>query len=104
MAQVTVDAGICGFATTIQAASADMQVVQISYESDCPHVNKAKEELTSVDAFQELFKKPHETTVYQILSKYLPHVTCPLYSGFFKAIEVAAGMALPKDASISIEN
>ena len=80
-----------------------MQIVQISYESDCPHVNKAKTKLTSVDAFQELFKKPHETKVYQILLKHLPHVTCPLYSGFFKAIEVAAGMALPKNVAISIE-
>jgi NADPH-dependent 7-cyano-7-deazaguanine reductase QueF len=103
MEQVTVDAGICGFTTRIQAASPDMQTVQITYESDCPHVNKAKGELNSVDAFQELFKKPHETSVYQILVKHLPHVTCPLYSGFLKAIEVAAGMALPKDATISID-
>jgi hypothetical protein len=103
MAQVTVDAGICGFTTRIQTASADMKTVQIFYESDCPHVNKAKTELTSVDAFQELFKKPHETTVYQVLSKHLPHVVCPLYSGFLKAVEVAAGMALPKHAVISIE-
>ena len=101
---VTVDAGICGFTTTIQAVSADKQTVRISFESGCPHVIKAKEELTAVDALQELFKKPHETTVYQTLSKHLPHVTCPLYSGFLKAIEVAAGMALPKNASISIEN
>jgi hypothetical protein len=103
MAQVTVDAGICGFTTQIRTASADMQSVQVSYESDCPHVNKAKSELTSVDAFQELFKKPHETNVYQVLSKHLPHVTCPLYSGFLKAIEVTAGMALPKNSSIAIE-
>ncbi|UCF98485.1 MAG: hypothetical protein JSV89_02875 [Spirochaetaceae bacterium] len=67
MAPATVDAGICGFATRIQAASPDMQTVQITYESDCPHV------------------------------------TCPLYCGFLKAIEVAAGMALPKDATISID-
>jgi hypothetical protein len=103
MSQVTVDAGICGFTTRIQTESADMQTVQISYESDCPHVKKAKAELTSVDAFQELFRKPHETQVYQILSKHLPHVTCPLYSGFLKAIEFGAGMALPKNASITIE-
>jgi hypothetical protein len=103
MAQVTVDAGICGFTTRIQTASADMQTVQFSYESDCPHVNKAKTELTCVDAFTELFKKPHETFVYQVLSRHLPHVTCPLYSGFLKAIEVTAGMALPKNAAISIE-
>jgi len=64
---------------------------------------KAKPELVSVDAFQELFKKPHETNVYQVLSRHLPHVTCPLYSGFRKAIEVTAGLALPKNAAISIE-
>ena len=99
----TVDAGICGFITRIKTASADMQMIQITYESDCPHLNKTKDEISSVDAFQELFKKPHETSVYQILSKHLPHVTCPLYSGFLKAIEVAAGMALPKDVTITIE-
>ena len=32
-----------------------------------------------------------------------PHVACPLYSGFFKAIKVAAGLALPKDAHILVE-
>ena len=103
MAMVTVNAGICGFTTRIQTASADMQTVLFSYESDCPHVNKAKSELVAVDAFQELFKKPHETNIYQVLSRYLPHVTCPLYSGFLKAVEVAAGLALPKDVSISID-
>jgi hypothetical protein len=103
MAQVMVDAGICGFTTQIRTTSADMQAVQISYESDCPHVNKAKSELVLVDAFQELFKKPHETHIYAVLSKHLPHVTCPLYSGFLKAIEVAARLALPKNATIDIE-
>ena len=38
----------------------------------------------------EIFRKPHETRVYQVLSPHLPHVSCPLYSGFLKAIEVAA--------------
>ena len=103
MAQVTVHAGICGFTTKIKTVSADMQTVHIAFESECPHVIKAKEELPSVDAYQELFKKPHETVIYQVLSKHLPHVTCPLYSGFLKAVEVTAGMALPKDAAISIE-
>jgi hypothetical protein len=103
MANVTVEAGVCGFTTKIQAVSADKQSVQLSFASDCPHVVKAREELAAVEAWQELFKKPHETTVYQVLSKHLPHVTCPLYSGFLKAIEVAAGMALPRNAAITIE-
>ncbi len=103
MAKVTVDAGICGFTTTITTTSDDGSIVAISYESECPHVIKAKDELTNVDAYEELFRKPAETAVYQALAKHLPHVTCPLYSGFLKAVEVAAGMALPKDVSMTIE-
>jgi hypothetical protein len=99
MARIVVEAGICGFTTTITATSADRQHVTISYETDCPHAARAKADLTEVDAFQEMFKKPHETRVYQTL----PHTACPLYSGFLKAIEVAAGLALPKDAHMAIE-
>jgi len=100
MAKVVVDSGICGFSTTITAVSEDMQFVDIEFESTCPHISKAREELKRVDAYHEIFKKPHETEIYRILSQYLPHVSCPSYSGFLKAVEVAAGLALPKDASI----
>jgi hypothetical protein len=100
MPELTVDAGICGFVTVIRTSSSDMQTVSIEFETTCPHAAKARAELSSVDAYAELFKKPHETSVYAALSKHLPHVTCPLYSGFLKAIEAAAGLALQKDVSM----
>ena len=101
---VRVEAGICGFVTTINTSLEDGQQVRIAYDSDCPNVLKAKEELqTTVDAYQELFKKPHEARIYQILSHHLPHGTCPLYSAFMKAIELEAGLALPRDVHMSIE-
>jgi hypothetical protein len=103
MAKVTVEAGVCGFITEILAESQDMNNVSIRFESTCPHAVKAREDLASVEAYTEIFRKPHETRVYQALSPHLPHVSCPLYSGFLKAIEVAAGLALPKDAHIRIE-
>ena len=103
MARVIVDSGVCGFSTTITTTSEDRQNVAIAYETQCPHAAQAREALSEVDAFQELFRKPHETRVYQALSPHLPHVICPLYSGFLKAIEVAAGLALPRDVSIKIE-
>ena len=103
MAKVKVEAGICGFVTEIHAESQDMNTVTIRFDSTCPHVVKARESLTSVEAYTEIFRKPHETLVYQTLSLQLPHVSCPLYAGFLKAIEVAAGLALPKDAHILIE-
>ncbi len=103
MATVTVHAGVCGFTTEINARSEDSQNVEIDFTSDCPNVVKAKNELGSVNAYNEIFKPLSETEVYETLSSHLPHVACPLYSGFLKAIEVAAGLALPKDASIRIE-
>jgi hypothetical protein len=100
MPELNVDSGVCGFVTKIRTSSEDQQTVAITYETTCPHAAKARGELTSIDAYAELFRKPHETAVYSALSKYLPHVTCPLYSGFLKAIEAAAGLALPKDVSM----
>jgi len=101
MPELTIRAGICGFITVIRTSSADMQTVSIEFETTCAHAFKAREELRSVDAYAELFKKPYETSVHQALSKYLPQVTCPLYSGFLKAIEAAAGLALPRDVSMT---
>jgi len=103
MAKVKVDAGICGFTTEIIAEATEASSVNIRYESTCPHVVKARADLQSVEPYSEIFRKPHETRVYQALSPHLPHVACPLCSGFLKAIEVAAGLALPKDAHIQIE-
>jgi hypothetical protein len=101
MTELTVHAGVCGFVTKIRTSSEDQQVVRIEYETTCPHAEKAREELTGVDAYVELFRKPHETAVYAALSKHLPHVACPLYSGFLKAIEASAGLALPRDVTMS---
>lgn len=101
MTELTIHAGVCGFVTKVRTTSDDQQTVRIDYETTCPHAEKARAELASVDAYAELFRKPHETTVYAALSKTLPHVTCPLYSGFLKAIEAAAGLALPRDVTMT---
>jgi hypothetical protein len=35
-------------------------------------------------------------------AKHCQHASCPVPSGIIKAIEVASGLALPKDASIQV--
>jgi hypothetical protein len=100
MTELEVESGICGFATIIRAQSPDGMSVAVEYETTCPHAAKARAELATVDPMIELFRKPHETTVYQALARHLPHAACPLYAGFLKAIEAAAGLALPKDVSM----
>jgi len=104
MAKVTVDSGICGFTTAIEAASDDMQNVKLKIVSDCPHIARGAADLKKVDAFSELFgKKLHETSVYQALTPHLPHVTCPVCAGVLKAVENTAGLALPRQACIRFE-
>jgi len=101
MTELTIEAGVCGFVTTVRADSPDGgMTVAITYDTTCPHVAKARSALVPVHPMVELFRKPHETTVYAALSPHLPHVACPVYSGFLKAIEAAAGLALPRDVSM----
>jgi hypothetical protein len=99
--ELTVHSGICGFSTVIRTSSEDAQMVAIDFTTTCPHAEKARAQLKSVDAYTELFRKPHETAVYAALSQHLPHTACPLYSGFLKAIEAAAGLALRKDVTMT---
>ena len=38
----------------------------------------------------------------RMAAKHCKHTACPVPSGILKAIEVASGLALPKDASIEV--
>ena len=102
MAKVCIHAGICGFTTTVKATSEDKQHAQLEILSDCPNFNQLKKELTQADAFAECFGKPGEGQVHQAFRKYCPHGACPVSYGVIKAIEIACGLALPKDVRMEI--
>ncbi|TFG87287.1 MAG: hypothetical protein E4H17_03490, partial [Gemmatimonadales bacterium] len=90
MTELTIHAGICGFVTTVRTDSPDGGLtVAIDFDTTCSHVAKARAALASVDPMVELFRKLHDTAVYAALSPHLPHVACPVHTGFLKAIEVA---------------
>ncbi|HBV85420.1 hypothetical protein [Desulfosporosinus sp.] len=97
-----IKAGVCGFTINVKAVSDDNQKVKLEITSDCPNYQKIAKELDEVDAFQEIFKKLHMGKVYEAFAKHSPHPSCPGVSGIMKTIEVAAGLALPQNASISI--
>ena len=108
MARVEVYSGICGFTTEIKAASDDRQNVRLEVTSGCPDVLRIAKELnaTTFDAFQEIGPCKQSGSIYStkimgICGK-LPHVACPVPSGVCKAIEVAANLALPRDARIRV--
>lgn len=103
MVKVSLDPGICGFPIIIHASSEDMQNVKITLNTGCPNLKGINEELQNIDAFKVCFSKIGEGDIYEITKKYIPHAACPVPSAIIKAIEIAAGLALPKDVLMKIE-
>jgi hypothetical protein len=104
MAEVKVNAGVCGFVTTIKVESEDMQTAAIEIHTSCPNLKPLEQELKEVDGFEVCFSKIGDSVVYELANKYCKHPGCPVPAAIIKGIEVACGLALPKDAEIKITN
>ena len=92
--------GICGFHSTVLAdmpeGSDDCSVM---IESRSPHVQTLAVELKVVRPFE----KGGFAVVLEAAAKHCRHAGCPVAVGIIKAVEVAAGLALPGDVTIKLE-
>ncbi|MGD0282127.1 MAG: hypothetical protein ABSB95_07175 [Dissulfurispiraceae bacterium] len=99
--KVIINPGACGFPATVVVKKKDGKTLfSVSVTSECEMVSKLGyeiAELTMIDAFKRLMDNP----VYRKGAICLRHVACPVLSGILKALEVEAGLNLPKDASIT---
>ena len=102
MAKCEINPGICGLLTTVEASKSEGGEVALKITSDCPNIQKIAEELVVIVPFDEIFKRATATKTYELFSKHSPHPSCPVPAGILKAIEVEAGLALPKDATLKI--
>ncbi|NLH99393.1 MAG: hypothetical protein GX446_07850 [Chthonomonadales bacterium] len=101
MATSEIHAGICGF-TTVVHAEMDGDECVLTINSDCPDIAKLGENLTRVDPMREITWRGQPPQVLEAAPKYCAHAACPVPSGIIKAVEVAAGLALPADATITV--
>ncbi|HUX11630.1 MAG TPA: hypothetical protein VMW87_01305 [Spirochaetia bacterium] len=102
MTTVTVDAGICGFKTVIRVTSGDSQHATVELRTSCPNIKPMESVPLEVDAYVECFAGIGESSIYETARTFCKHPGCPLPSGIIKGIEVACGLALPKDALIRV--
>lgn len=105
-ATVEIEAGVCGFKTRAVAESADDQHVTLAIETDCEKIGQLAAGLAAVqplDAFQEIHPA-RESVLLHIVRDTLKGCCagCAVPAGLFKAMQVAAGLALPKDISIRL--
>jgi hypothetical protein len=95
--------GICGLVTVVKAVSTDGMHVSLSVESDCKMIQAMAAEMPALNAFDEVLRKPlTETTPAQLAGRYKLHTTCLVPVGILKAIEAAAGLALPSSSGIEL--
>ena len=105
MIRTTIRAGVCGFRTTINARSDDMQNVSLSIESDCEKIQGIARRLAMpIDAYQEI-GAGFGGEVYKVVLAQLSGCCsgCVVPCGIFKSVQVAGGVALPAPVSIDIE-
>ncbi len=100
--EVNVDPGICGLKSQIIVEASDMMSAKVSIESDCPDIVKIGENIKEIDSMKDVFAKLGDSTVYQLGREYCKHGTCPVPGAILKGVEVACGLALPKDVHVEI--
>lgn len=100
---VNVVSGICGMITEIRATSEDQSgMVNLEINTRCEGIQKLADELKVVNPMEEISFGGEGPKTLRMAAKHCKHAACPVPSGIIKAIEVASGLALPKDASIKV--
>ncbi len=99
MTKVRVDPGQCGMAAVVEVKQKGKGVFELRITSDCDMAMKLAGEvptLTLADAFKKLIENP----VYKKGATCIKHVACPIPCASLKALEVEAGLGVPKDVAI----
>jgi hypothetical protein len=100
---VKVVSGICGMISEIRATSDDQSgTVKLEINSRCEQIQKLADELEVVNPFEEIAFHGKGPKTLRLAAKHCKHAACPVPSGIIKAVEVASGLALPKDAIIQV--
>ncbi len=105
-ALVEVEAGICGFQTRIEAESDELQNVTFKVASGCEKARKFGEVLIAkgpVDGYAEI-GEGSDGVVLATGREFMKGccAACAVPVAAFKIMQVAAGVALPRNVNLSI--
>ena len=104
MVTAHIEAGICGFNTRVTAEALPDGQIELRVTSDCPSVQCLAAGLAAVDPLREITYRGEAPAILAAARALLPHPACVVPSALLKAVEVAAGLALPAPASIVFED
>ena len=102
MTRAVVNPGICGMSITVEVVKVGKQGVRVEITSDCKMMTKMGESLAELDLLDAL-KPPVNSEVYKCASEYHLCTSCPVPMAILKAIEIEAGLALPRPVLVHFE-
>jgi len=107
IAKVEISAGVCGFNTTARVESDDDQLVAFHIKSDCEKINVLAARIAdsgALDAYAEISARD-QSRLLALAQEQLSGccAACAVPIGLFKAMQVAAGLALPREVVIRLE-
>lgn len=100
-----IEAGVCGFQTTVTADSPDEQMVTLSIASDCDKIAGLAAALNAkpIDGYQEIAAGFGGVVLSAAREKLSGCCAgCAVPAAIFKAVQVAARTALPRDIEIKL--
>ncbi len=104
MAKVTVNAGICNFVAVFNAIrNEETEMVEVDFKTTCPNFKHLEENVIELDPLVVCFEKIGTGQIFELFRDKCPHNACPIPTAMIKAVEVAEGLALPKDVTMKIE-
>jgi hypothetical protein len=100
----TIHAGVCGFVTRVRATADADAMVTFAIDSPCANIQGLAVRLPAVDAYSEI-GAGFEGQVLRTARTALKGCCsgCVVPNGIFKSMQVAAGLALPRDISMGFE-
>ncbi|MCL2883274.1 MAG: hypothetical protein FWF30_02240 [Coriobacteriia bacterium] len=106
MTKVTINPGVCGFVTKVEAVAEDGVNATLTVQTDCKSVRKMIDELGSTySGYDVCLRKPGTGVFYEYAAnnQYDQHCACAVISGIIKCIEAECQLALPRDVSVTFE-
>ena len=101
--KLVVNAGICGRTATINVVGLPDHRATVTVTSDCEMVNKMGEKLKELNWLSLWKRRGDGYSAYKAALQSIKDITCPVPVAILKAIEVEAGIALPKDVGFSFK-
>ena len=103
VAHATIDAGICGFVMEVAASCEDEQNVRFQITSPCENIRALASRLPAVDAYSEIVTG-FDGEIHKVARASVKGCCsgCVVPVGIFKAMQVSAGLALPRPVAISL--